>query len=319
MTLALKRKRALRESSEKEEQMIKKVGFVGVGTMGEPMSANLLKSGFELSVVVHRDRAPVERLIEAGATEVGSIAEMASIVEVLVSCVPDDAAVREAMLGKGGVIGGGRKGLIVVDTSTISPRTSQQVAAALADEGVMLLDAPISGGQVGAIAGTLAIMVGGPREAYDAALPVLEAMGKNITYVGGHGSALAVKLANNLIGAAAMVAISEAFTMVAKAGVEPGLAHQILSNATARSWMLQEKMARNLLADNLQPGFKLSLMRKDLGLALDFGKELDTPMFATALVHQLYTQAMGLGKGDLDCFGVAELYTDATGVSLAKK
>ena len=182
-----------------------------------------------------------------------------------------------------------------------------------------MLDAPISGGQVGAIAGTLAIMVGGPREAYETVLPVLQAMGKNVTYVGGNGSALAVKLANNLIGAAAIVAISEAFTMVAKAGVDPGLAHEILSNATSRSWMLQEKLAMSVLAGNLQPGFKLKLMRKDLGLALDFGKELDTPMFSTALVHQLYTQAMGLGKGELDCFGVCQLYTDATGVSLAKE
>ena len=299
--------------------MVNKVGFVGVGTMGEPMSANLLKAGYELYVVVHRDRAPVDRLVEAGATEATSIAELASLVEVLVTCVPDDAAVREALLGEGGVLAGGGNGLIVVDTSTISPGTSQQVAATLSEAGVTMLDAPISGGQVGAIAGTLAIMVGGPREAFDAALPVLQAMGANITYVGGNGSALAVKLANNLIGAAAIVAISEAFTMVAKAGVDPGLAHEILSNATSRSWMLQEKLAMSVLAGNLQPGFKLKLMRKDLGLALDFGKELGTPMFSTALVHQLYTQAMGLGKGELDCFGVAELYTDATGVSLAKK
>jgi len=299
--------------------MVQKVGFAGLGTMGEPMSANLLRQGFELYVVAHRDRAPVERLVEAGAKEADSIAELASLVEVLISCVPDDAAVREVMLGEGGVLAGGAKGLIVVDTSTISPGTSQEVAAALAGKGITMLDAPISGGQVGAIAGTLAIMVCGPRAAYETVLPVLQAMGANITYVGGNGSALAVKLANNLIGAAAIVAISEAFTMVAKAGVDPGLAHEILANATSRSWMLQEKLAMSLLADNLQPGFKLKLMRKDLGLALDFGKELGTPMFSTALVHQLYTQAMGLGKGELDCFGVAELYTDATGVSLAKK
>jgi 3-hydroxyisobutyrate dehydrogenase-like beta-hydroxyacid dehydrogenase len=299
--------------------MVKKVGFVGVGTMGEPMAANLLKAGYELAVVAHRDRASVERLVEAGATEAGSIAELASKVEVLVSCVPDDAAVREVMLGEGGVLDGAHPGLIAVDTSTISPGTSQQVAAALAKGGVTMLDAPVSGGQVGAIAGTLAIMVGGPREAFDTVLSVLQAMGQNVTYVGDNGTALAVKLANNLIGAAAIVAISEAFTMVAKAGVDPGLAHEILSHATSRSWMLQEKLAMSVLADNLEPGFKLALMRKDLGLALDFGKELETPMFSTALVHQLYTQAMGLGKGELDCFGVAELYTEATGVSLAKK
>jgi 2-hydroxy-3-oxopropionate reductase len=298
--------------------MAMKVGFVGVGAMGEPMALNLLKKGHALSVVVHRNRAPVERLVEAGATEVGSIAEMASLVDVLVSCVPDDAAVEEAMLGETGVIAGGAAGLIVVDTSTISPGTSQRVAAALAEKGISMLDAPVSGGQGGAVAGTLAIMFGGPREAHDKVLPVLEAMGKNITYVGANGSALAVKLANQIIGAAAIVAISEAFSAAAKFGVEPGLVHQILSNATGRSWMLQEKMAMSVLAGNLKPGFKLSLMRKDVGLALDFGKDLEVPMFVTALVHQLYTQAMGQGKGDLDCFGLCELYTDATGVSLAK-
>jgi len=296
--------------------MIERVGFVGVGTMGEPMAANLLRAGYALTVVAHRERAPVERLAQAGAIEVGSIAEMASKVEVLMTCVPNDAAVEEATLGEGGVIHGGREGLVVVDASTISPQTSQRVAAALAQRGIAMLDAPISGGQGGAIAGTLAIMVGGPREAFDRVLPVLEAMGKSITYVGDNGAGLVVKLANNLIGAATTVAISEAFAMAARAGVEPGLVHRILSTATARSWMLSDKLPRSVLAGNLEPGFKLSLMHKDMGLALDYGKAMGVPMFSTALVHQLYTQAMGLGKGDLDFFAISELYTEATGVSL---
>lgn len=297
---------------------VSRVGFVGVGTMGEPMAANLLKAGFQVAVIAHRNRAPVERLKAQGAIETASSAELARAVEVIITCVSDDAAVEQVLTGQGGIAEGAHEGLIVVDTSTISPLTSQRLAADLAARGVTLLDAPISGGQNGAIAGTLAIMVGGPREAYDRVLPVLEAMGKSITYVGKNGSALAVKLANNLIAAAAQIAISEAFTMVAKAGVEPGLAHSILVNATAGSRQL-DGIKANLLAGDLRPGFKLSLMRKDMGLALDFGKALGVPMFSTALSHQLYTLAMGLGKGDLNAIGVAELYTDATGADLRAK
>ena len=297
---------------------VSRVGFVGVGTMGEPMAANLLKAGFQVAVVAHRNRAPVERLTSQGATEAGSAADLARDVQVIVTCISDDAAVEQVLTGKGGIAEGAHEGLIVIDASTISPLTSQRLAADLAARGITLLDAPISGGQNGAIAGTLAIMVGGPREAYDRVLPVLEAMGESITYVGKNGSALAVKLANNLIVAAAQISISEAFTMVAKAGVEPGLAHSILVNATAGSRQL-DGIKTNLLAGNLQPGFKLSLMRKDMGLALDFGKALGVPMFSTALSHQLYTLAMGLGKGDLTSIGIAELYTDATGASLKAK
>ncbi|MFH1085798.1 MAG: NAD(P)-dependent oxidoreductase [Chloroflexota bacterium] len=298
--------------------MIERVGFIGVGTMGEPMAANLLKAGFRVTVAAHRNRAPVERLLAAGATEAPSVADVARAVQVLVSCVSDDAAVEAVMLGPGGVADGAQPGLIVVDTSTISPMTSQRLAARLAQSGVTMLDAPISGGQVGAIAGTLAIMVGGDRAAFEAVLPVLEGMGKNITYIGQNGAALVVKLCNNLIGAAIMTATSEAFAMAAKAGIDTGVVHQVLCNSTARGWLLQERFGKGPLVGNLQPGFKLRLMHKDMGLALETGKALGVPMFSTALVHQLFTQAMGLGKGDLDSFGISQLYTEATGVSVVR-
>ncbi len=279
------------------------------------MAANLLKAGFEVTVMAHRNRAPVERLVGQGAREAQTAAEIAGAVQAIVTCVSDDAAVEEVLTGPDGIAEGASEGLIVIDTSTISPLTSQRLAAEVSARGITLLDAPISGGQNGAIAGTLAIMVGGPREAFDAVLPALEAMGKSITYVGENGSALAVKLANNLIVAATQVAISEALTMVAQAGVEPGLAHSILVNATAGSRQL-DGAKTSLLAGDLRPGFKLSLMRKDMGLALDYGKALGVPMFSTALSHQLYTLAMGMGKGDLTAIGVAEVYTDATGAKL---
>ncbi len=296
-----------------------KVGFVGVGIMGEGMAANLLKAGFGLTVVAHKNRGPVERLVNAGAREAASIAELASAVDVVVTCVPNDQAIEEVLLGEGGVAAGARQGLIVLDTSTISPLTSQRLAAALAEKGVTMLDTPISGGQGGAIAGTLAIMVGGPQDAFERAQPVLAAMGKNITYVGANGSALAVKLVNNLIVATTLVAVSEGFAMAAKAGVDPAVVQKVLAGATARSYVVQDKVPNTILKGNLQPGFKLELMHKDMGLALDFGKALKVPMFETALVHQLFTQALGMGKGDLDCIAVSELYTEAAKVSLQAK
>lgn len=295
---------------------MKRVGFIGVGTMGEPMAANLLKAGFEVVIMGHRNPAPVERLVAAGAKKAGTPAEIAAQTDVVMLCLPNDAVVEEIVLGPNGVLAGGREGLIIVDTSTISPLTSQRLAKAAAEKGIALLDAPLSGGQTGAIAGTLAIMVGGPEEAFHKVKPVLEAVGKNITYVGPNGAALVVKLGNNLIVAAEAVAIAEALTIAKKAGIDTGLVHKILSAATARSWILEEKVASSILKGDLKPGFKLSLMHKDVGLAVDFAKAQGVPVFVTALVHQLYTQALGLGKGDLDSIGICELYTEATGVDL---
>jgi len=293
-----------------------RVGFVGVGIMGEGMAANLLKAGYAVTVAAHRNRAPVERLIAAGASEAPSIAEVARRSDVVVTCVPNDAAVEQVLLGEGGVAEGAAPGLIVLDASTISPLTSQRLAGILAGKGITMLDTPISGGQSGARAGTLAIMVGGPAEAFERCRPLLEAMGKDITYVGGNGSGLAVKLVNNLIVASTLVAVSEGFTMAAKVGVDPAVLQQVLAGATARGYVVQDKVPATILKGNLQPGFRLELMHKDVGLALDFGKAMQVPMFETALVHQLYTQALGMGKGALDCAAVSELYTEATGVSL---
>jgi 2-hydroxy-3-oxopropionate reductase len=296
--------------------MGRQVGFVGVGIMGGPMAANLLRAGHQVAVVAHRTRDAVDRLVEDGATECATAAEVASRSEIVVTCLPNDAIVEQVLLGPGGIAEGARDGLLVVDTSTIAPQTSQRLAEVLAARGVTLLDAPISGGPAGAQAGTLAIMVGGPRQAFDAVRPVLEAMGKGITYVGANGSALVVKLANNLIVAANLVAISEAFTMAARAGVDTALVREVLMGATARSQVLENKVPASILKGDLQPGFKLSLMSKDMGLALDSGQGLGVPMFATALIRQLYALAEGLGKGDLDCIAVSQLYTEATGTSL---
>ena len=192
--------------------MAKQVGFVGVGTLGEPMAANLLKAGLAVTVI-DKDPAPVRRLVQAGATEATTISEMAGKVEVLLSSLPGNVELEQVVLGQDGILAGGREGLIFVDTSTVAPLMAQRLAEALAEQGISKLEAPVSGGQAGAIAGTLAIMVGGSREAYDRVLPVLQEIGKSITYVGDHGSALTIKLCNNLIIGAIMVAAAEAFNM----------------------------------------------------------------------------------------------------------
>jgi 3-hydroxyisobutyrate dehydrogenase len=306
------------KSARRLAEMFRKVGMVGVGTMGEPMAANLLKAGY-IVYVADLNPAPVERLVQTGAIRATSAAEMAMQVQVLLTSLPSDAAVEEVMLGTQGVIAGGQPGLIVVDTSTISPLTAQRLSAALEVKGIAMLEAPVSGGQAGAIAGTLAIMVGGAHQTYEQVLSVLQALGQNITYVGDHGAALTVKLCNNLIIGAVVAAVSESLAMAAKAGIDPGVVHQILCASTARGWIIQEYLPKSLLVGNLKPGFKLSLEHKDLGLALDYGKQLGVPMFVTALVHQLYTQALGLGKGDLDFSALGELYSEATGVSLKRR
>lgn len=294
-----------------------RVGFIGIGTMGEPMATNLLRAGHEVMVLAHRNREPVERLLAAGATEASGAAELAHRVEVLFTCLPNDTVVEQVVAGPEGVLAGAVAGLIIVDFSTIGPGTSQRLAAQAREVGVELLDAPISGGKVGAEAGTLAIMVGGSRAAFERVLPVLQAVGKSITYVGANGSALAVKLGNNLVVAAMLVAISEALALAKASGVDTAVAQSIMANATARSFVLNERVPSTILAGNTAPSFKLELHRKDLGLALEHGMALGVPMFATAYVHQLYTQALGLGKGALDTTAISQLYEDALGLSLA--
>lgn len=294
-----------------------RVGFIGIGTMGEPMAANLLRAGHQMMVVAHRNREPIERLLAAGATEARSAAELARKVEVLFTCLPNDAIVEQVVAGSEGVLAGALEGLVMVDCSTISPGMSQRLAIKAREVGVELLDAPISGGKVGAEAGTLAIMVGGSQLAYERALPALQAVGKSITYVGANGSALAVKLGNNLVVAAMLVAISEALALAKASGVDTAVAQSIMANATARSFILNDRVPPTILAGNTAPSFKLELHRKDLGLALEHGMALGVPMFSTAHVHQLYTQALGLGKGALDTTAISQLYEDALGLSLA--
>jgi 3-hydroxyisobutyrate dehydrogenase-like beta-hydroxyacid dehydrogenase len=287
--------------------------------MGEPMAMHIVAAGYPLTVAAHRQRAALERLLAQGAKEAASVAATAAQVDILLVCVPDDAAMEQVMLGENGVAKGGQRGLIVVDTSTVSPTTSRQVAAQLAEHGITLLDAPVSGGPMGAEAGTLAVMVGGPEAAFERVRPVLEAIGKNVTYVGENGTALVAKLANNLVVAATLAASAEALTMAAAAGVDTGVVQRIISQSTGSSFVNDRRLPASMLIEDLTPLFKLWLMRKDVGLALDFGQDLGVPMFMSGLAHQLYIQAEGMGLGELDTTAISRVYTTGTGISLHRR
>lgn len=282
-----------------------RVGFIGLGAMGAPMCRNLLKAGFPLTVW-SRSRPPIEALVAEGAQAGTSSADVARRSDIVLLCVPNSPQVIEVITGPNGVLEGIAQGATIVDTSTIDPNVSKQMAAACAAKGVRFLDAPLSGGTIGAINGTLTIMVGGDPAVLEEVKPVLAAMGTNIFHVGDHGMGEVVKLCNNLIYAAQMVAVAEAFTMGVKAGADPKMMFEVIAKSTGNCVALQTRtpvagVVENSPASNdWKPGFMTDLMTKDLGLALDFGKAQRVPMFVTAVAEQVHRMACNEGHGRKD-------------------
>ena len=214
--------------------MIKRVGYIGLGLMGKPIASNLLKAGFELTVH-NRSQAAVEELVSLGASEAGSPAHVAEASELVITNLPDSSDVEQVVLGHEGVLAGAADGMIFADNSTIKPETARDISHALAEKGVSALDAPVSGGDVGAQAGTLAIMVGGPREAFDRALPIFEAIGQAITYVGESGAGQVAKACNQIMVTAQMVAMGELLLLAQRAGVSPAKVVEVINEATTTS------------------------------------------------------------------------------------
>ncbi|QFG02221.1 NAD(P)-dependent oxidoreductase [Tepidiforma bonchosmolovskayae] len=274
---------------------IRRVGFVGLGIMGGPMAANLLAAGYELTVW-NRTAAKTEPLAAAGARVAGSPAEVAAASEVTFTCVTASADVEAVVLGPGGVIEGATPGSIVVDCSTIAPATARKVHARLAERGVAMLDAPVSGGDVGAKAGTLAIMVGGDAETFERALPVLRAIGKTIVHVGPPGAGQVVKLCNQVAGGLNLLAMAEAISLCRRSGVDPAKMLEVVSAGAAGSWMLQH-LGPRAVAGDFAPGFMVDLMQKDLGLVLEAAHETHTPLPGSALVRQLFEMLQARGRG----------------------
>ena len=271
------------------------LGFIGLGIMGQSMARNLLKHGHSVTVW-NRTQAKAEALVAEGAAWADSPAAVAAASDIVFTCVSDTPDVEAVILGPGGVIEGAREGALVVDMSTISPAATRAIAARLAEKGVGMLDAPVSGGSEGAARGTLSIMVGGAAEQVERARPCFEAMGKTITHVGGNGDGQMVKLVNQILVVGNALAMSEALEFARAGGLDLQKTLAAVSGGAAGSWMLSNR-GPQILADDWRPGFTIDLQQKDVRLCLREGDNLGVPMLATSLVFNLYRvlQADGLG------------------------
>lgn len=275
-----------------------RVGYIGLGLMGKSIARNILKAGFPL-VVHNRSRAAVEELVAEGAKAAFSPKEVAEQVDVVFTNLPDTPDVELVVLGKDGIIEGAHSGLIYVDNSTIKPAAARLIAERLAEKGVLALDAPVSGGDIGARQGTLAIMVGGPAEALEKVRPIFEAMGKTITHVGDAGAGQIAKAANQIMVAAQMVAMGELLIFAKKAGADPQKVVEAIKGGAAQCWTLDVKPPR-LFAGNRQPGFKAYMQTKDLDIVIETARQYGIPLPSTAVHTQLYHAMLEMGMRELD-------------------
>mgnify|MGYP001338059823 CR=1 FL=1 len=293
-----------------------KVGYIGLGLMGKPMAANILKAGFPL-MVHNRSRAAVDELTALGALAASSPKEVAAWADVVLTNLPDSPDVEKVALGDNGVLAGGHPGLIFIDHSTIKPATARKVAAGLAKGGIAALDAPVSGGQIGAINGSLTIMVGGDAAALERARPVLEAEGKSITLIGPAGAGQIAKAANQIMVAAQMVAMGELLLLAQKAGADPVKVVEAIRGGAAQCWTLDVKPQR-LFQGVREPGFKARMQSKDLNIIMETAREYGMPLPATAVNAQLFQAMLENGLGDLDNSAVIAVLESLAGIHLAE-
>ena len=295
---------------------MKKVGFIGLGTMGTPMVENLLKAGYEVTVF-NRTARKAQQLAEAGAKAVSSPAQVAKQCEIVFTMLTSDAAVREVVLGAGGIKEGASAGLILIDSSTISPVTSKHIAAELAQCQVEVLDAPVTGSKPQAVEGKLIFMVGGKQEIYEECIPLFKAMGKASFHMGPNGAGSYAKLANNLISAITLAAFSEGVVMATKAGIDPRLFVEVISGGGARSGQIDNK-APKIIARDFQPNFSTALMYKDLGLASEVSRELNMPTPVMSVVKEMLNIAIAKGYGEEDVCSVVKCYEEWAHVEVGK-
>lgn len=266
--------------------LVKRIGFIGLGLMGSGMSMNLLRAGFPLTVW-NRTPSKMKPLLDAGAGGAGSPREVAEMSDVVVDIVTDSPDVEEVLLGPEGVIQGARPGTVVVDMSTISPSVTRRIAEELGKKGVRMLDAPVSGGDVGAREGTLSIMVGGEEEVYEECLPIFRAMGRTITHVGRNGMGQTVKLVNQILVGMNMLGVAEALMFARKSGVDLEKCLAAVSGGAAGSWQLTNNGAK-LLRGDLEPGFKVKDYIKDLRLIMEAAADAEMPLMGTSVVQQMF-------------------------------
>ena len=280
--------------------MAEKIGFVGLGVMGKPMAGHLLKAGHTLTVH-NRSRGPVDELAAAGATAAGSPAEVAQASTIVITMLPDTPDVERVLTGPRGVVESMQRGTIVIDMSSISPSATERLAKAVADKGGSMLDAPVSGGEIGAINAALSIMVGGDEATFHRVKPVLDKMGnpERVVYIGRSGAGQICKVCNQIAIGGALAGVSEAFALAKKAGVDAARVRQALLGGFAASRVL-EVHGERMLVDNYKPGFRARLYQKDLRLANEAASANGVALPGTAVVAQLLNALIASGGGDLD-------------------
>lgn len=293
---------------------MKKIGFIGLGLMGKPMARNLMKAGYDVTVY-NRSPQAVEEIAEEGAVAAKSSKQVGEQSDVIITIVTDGPDVEEVIVGKTGVLAGVHTGGIIIDMSSISPTVTQKIANICEKQGVQMLDAPVSGGDIGAIKGTLAIMVGGKREVYEECLPILEVLGKTITYVGPSGCGSMAKLANQIVGGIYQLALSEALVFAVKGGLDPHLLLDAIRGGVCGGWMIENK-APQMISGDFTPGFFLEFHKKDIKNALEAAKEMNVPVPLTSLLHEIYKSRLVQGFGRRDHSSVVTYFEEMAGIKV---
>jgi len=293
------------------------IGFIGLGIMGKPMARNLMKAGYPL-VVHNRSRAAVNELEKEGAKAAGSLREVAERSEVVITMLPDSPDVEQVVAGDRGVFQGAKPGTLLIDMSTISPVVARRLAAEAEERQLEMLDAPVSGGEVGAINATLSIMIGGKTSAVERAMPIFKVLGKNIVHIGDAGAGQVAKAANQVVVGLTIAAVSEALVLSAKAGVDPAKVRQVLLGGFAQSRIL-DAHGQKMLERNFKAGFRIRLHEKDLSIALATGREYGVPLLLTAVVDQMMNSMKATGRGDLDHAGLVTLIEEWAKTEIGQK
>ena len=292
------------------------IGFVGLGIMGKPMAKNLINAGYTLRVF-DLNQAPVDEIASLGATKCGSASEAASASDVVIVMVPDSADSEAAILTEKGVLAGSKPDTIIIDMSSINPLVSQKIAKACGEKQVEFLDAPVSGGEPGAIEGTLAIMVGGKQDIFNKCIDILTVLGKSVVRVGEVGAGNTTKLANQICVAVNIAGLSEALVLASKAGLDPSLVFDAIKGGLAGSNVMNAK-APMMMDRNFKPGFRIRLHQKDLNNALTAGKDLGVSLPFTGLIQQVLGALVTDGKGDQDHSGVVQFIESMAKVEVKK-
>ncbi len=296
---------------------MKKIGFIGLGIMGHPMAKNLLKKGYPL-IVFDLSGEAVSDVVSNGAEAAASVSEVVQAADTLITMLPNSPQVEDVALGSGGIADHAKPGTLLIDMSSIAPLAAQKIAAKLKEKGIRMMDAPVSGGEPKAIDGTLSIMCGGTAEDFAEAKPILDCLGASAVLVGGIGAGNITKLANQIIVAVNIAAVSEAFTLATKAGVDPQLVFEAIKGGLAGSTVMNAKVPM-MLSGNAKPGFKVDLHIKDLTNAMDTAEAIDAPSILTQEALKMLQHLHDNGEGQSDHSAIAHFYEKLAGIEIRSK